>query len=113
MRRIDEKKSKLDEINNAIKYRYRFSMYQSARYGTTEKKALLRKFFCKYMMEHGVTGKLVSEYIGWDKLTLASTLRLELSRQFKTDEKVLEEWHKFNKYLINQKTEHEQHSPVK
>lgn len=109
IKRIDVTNARLHDINLKIQHYYDFSMYTSV--GRWDRKFKIRftvrKMFCKYAIEQGITGTRVSDYLGYSKRTTATRYRLELNKLIQTDDILKQQWHKFKKFMereLRQKT---------
>lgn len=98
IKRIDDINSVLEGINKMVIYKYDISMYKSAINWKSNLKdrRFIRKMFCKYAIEQGISDRYISMYIGWEGKH-AAEYRLSFTEKMQTDIHYLNQWHSFKK----------------
>lgn len=103
VKRIDEVSLEIKIINTVLMANYGISMYKTTMNWKDnkgiERKRLLRKMFCKYLMDKGIGGNSVSSFVGWKDLRTASYERKHLAGKIQSNEIINAEWQRFKKKM--------------
>lgn len=107
IRRIDKRTEVINQLNNTVQYIYGFSMYKSVKHWREPNahRWLVRRMFCKYVLEYGITGLQgaeLSSYLGWKEPSTATRKRMEMNKLIKTDDDIRNQWHTFKRKMEKQ-----------
>jgi hypothetical protein len=100
IKRIEDKMRTVNLVNDAVKINYGVSLFHinSKWPGSDQYRHNIKRMFCKYCMELGISGKHISFFMSMG-YKMPSEYRRQINKTMQSSTEAMDEWHKFKKLV--------------